>query len=119
MAWASAGVGVCSAEVAANVMCGGPLIPDVVLFGGAVHSSNLARAVAAVRSSPLLFVVGTALDASPTADLPLLAAANGSRVIEINTEPTRLTNVIPNSLLLQGDAQDVLCRLYSATSAGL
>ena len=104
--------GVCSATVADSVMCGGPLIPNVVLFGGAVRSSDLAAAVKAVRSAPLLFVVGTALDASPTADLPLLAAANGTRVVEINIEPTRLTNIIPNSILLQGDAQDVLPQLY-------
>ncbi len=71
--------------------CGALLRPNVVWFGEALPAETLEQATAASSSCDLMFVIGTSAYVQPAASLPLLAAQNGAKIIEINPEPTPLS----------------------------
>ncbi len=71
--------------------CGGPLRPDVVLFGENLQEKNLRAAQEAAAGSEIFFSIGTSSLVEPAASLPFLAKANGSYVVEINSEETPLS----------------------------
>lgn len=71
--------------------CGGPLRPDVVLFGENLEEKKLRAAQEAAAGSEIFFSVGTSSLVEPAASLPFLAKGNGSYVVEINSEETPLS----------------------------
>jgi NAD-dependent deacetylase len=90
--------------------CGGLLRPDVVLFGEWVAPDRLARATALASTCEVLLVAGSAMDVSPAADLPRLAAAAGATVIEVKHAPSRLHQAL-GTCHLPGAAETLLPRL--------
>jgi NAD-dependent deacetylase len=72
--------------------CGGLIRPNVVWFGEALPDLAWQRSVEAVTNADLVVVVGTSSIVYPAAGLPELALANGIPVIEVNPEPTPLSN---------------------------
>ncbi|MEW6734754.1 MAG: NAD-dependent deacylase [Acidobacteriota bacterium] len=81
--------------------------PDVVLFGEQLKLKVVAELTNWQNSLDLLLVVGTSAEVFPAAALPHTVKALGACVIEINTEPTRITNSLTNCFL-QGNAEIVL-----------
>ena len=71
--------------------CGAHLRPDVVWFHEALPQETLDRAMAAAASCQVFFSIGTSTVVSPAADLPFIAIRNGAVIVEINPEPTPLT----------------------------
>ncbi len=71
--------------------CGGPLRPDVVLFGENLQEKNLRAAQEAAAGCEIFFSIATSSLVEPAASLPFLAKANGSYVVEINSEETPLS----------------------------
>jgi len=71
--------------------CGGLLRPDVVWFGESLPRTELEAGVNASRTAHVYFSIGTSGVVQPAASLAYAARNNGSVVIEINAEPTRLT----------------------------
>jgi NAD-dependent deacetylase len=71
--------------------CGGQLRPDVVLYGENLDETNLRKAQEAAASCEIFFSIGTSSIVEPVASLPYLAKANGSYVVEINSEETPLS----------------------------
>ncbi len=71
--------------------CGAPLRPGVVWFGEPLPEAALERATRAAGSCDLVFSVGTSTLVYPAAELAWIAARNGAVVVEINPEPTPLT----------------------------
>jgi NAD-dependent deacetylase len=80
------------------LICGGPLRPDVVLFGESLDEKNLRAAQEAAAGSEIFFSVGTSALVEPAASLPFLAKGNGAYVVEINPEETSLTQHADESL---------------------
>lgn len=80
--------------------CGGPLKPSAVLFGEAIPPDAARDAAAAVSGCKVLLVVGTSATVRPAADLPRLARAAGATIIEVNLEPTPLTDRTSDVILL-------------------
>lgn len=78
--------------------CGGLMRPGVVWFGEALPSEALEVAFEAVRRAQVFLVLGTSAVVFPAAGLPRVALEQGSRVIEINLEPTELTSLAQISL---------------------
>jgi NAD-dependent deacetylase len=74
------------------VLCGGLIRPDIVWFGEPLPDGPWRAAVHAVRSADVLVVVGTSGIVYPAADLPDLALAVGAAVVEVNPEPTPLSD---------------------------
>lgn len=96
-------------EIPPKCACGGTLRPDVVWFGEALPQEVLYQAIQAAQSCDFLLSVGTSALVQPAASLPLLALRNGAFVVEINPEPTLLTERVDESI--RGKAGQVLPRL--------
>lgn len=78
--------------------CGGLIRPNVVWFGEPLPDAAWQRSLAAVTFADVLVVVGTSSVVYPAAGLPELALAKGTAVIEINPEPTPLSDLATISL---------------------
>ena len=71
--------------------CGGRIRPGIVWFGEQLPDEPWRAAIEAVATADLLVVVGTSGLVYPAAGLPEVALAHGVVVIEVNPEPTPLT----------------------------
>jgi NAD-dependent deacetylase len=92
--------------------CGGIVRPHIVWFGEALDASVVGAAYAASRASDVMVVVGTSAIVYPAAALPLAAAEAGAAVIEINPEPTPLTERA--GISLRGKAGEILPMIDAA-----
>jgi NAD-dependent deacetylase len=78
--------------------CGGHIRPNVVWFGEMLPEDAWQHSVEAVNAADVVIVVGTSGIVYPAAGLPEMALANGTAVVEVNPEPTPLTNSATLSL---------------------
>jgi NAD-dependent deacetylase len=92
--------------------CGGTIRPDVVWFGEMLPEDQWNLAVRAAESSDVFFSIGTSAVVYPAASLPLLAKQRGALLVEINPEPTPVTERADE--FLQGQAGTILPELVSA-----
>jgi NAD-dependent deacetylase len=74
--------------------CGGYLRPGVVWFGEQLDYDDWKRAVAAATKCDVLFTVGTSSLVQPAASIPLGAHRAGAYVVEVNPEPTSISDRI-------------------------
>jgi len=95
-------------------VCGSPLRPDVVWFGEMLPEGAVERAWTLAAECGVLLLVGTSGTVWPAAELPHVAQRVGARVIEVNPEPSELTEVA--SVFLQGRAGEVLPALVRAVA---
>ena len=91
------------------VGCGAPMRPDVVLFGEIVPANVFERAAEGARRSDLCFAVGTSAVVYPAAGLPEIAKRAGAFLVEINPEPTPLSDLC--DVTLEGRAGELLPQL--------
>lgn len=80
-------------ESVPNCECGGKIRPDVVWFGEMLPQNVIQEAYRATERSALFFSIGTSALVQPAASLPLLAQHRGAYLVEINIEPTVLTDL--------------------------
>ncbi len=73
--------------------CGGRLRPDVVWFGEQLPEGVFEAAAEATRSANLFLAVGTSATVYPAAGLIEIASRSGALVIEVNVEPTPLSDL--------------------------
>ena len=92
--------------------CGGLLRPDVIWFGEALPRDQLEAAVEAARACEVFFSIGTSGVVQPAASLAFAAHNRGAAVIEINAEPTPLTQKA--DYVLPGKSGEILPRLVQA-----
>lgn len=71
--------------------CGGLLRPDVVWFGESLPPDLVARSLEAVDACDVLLVAGTSSLVQPAASFADVTLNRGNPVIEVNLEPTPLT----------------------------
>ena len=90
--------------------CGGIFRPDCVFFGETIPYDALQRSQQISASCDVMFVIGTSALVQPAAYMPVIAKQNGAKIIEINPEPTPLTESISDIPLL-GKAGDVITQL--------
>ena len=92
--------------------CGALLRPDVVWFGAAIPRAAQRQADAAAAACDVFLSIGTAAAVYPAAGLAAWAASCGSKIIEINLEPTGLTELA--DIALHGPAGQLLPSLIAA-----
>jgi NAD-dependent deacetylase len=78
--------------------CGAFLRPDVVWFEETLPDEALARAERAARDCDVLLVIGTTAEVYPAAMLPTYARHHGAAIVEINPNPTRLSDRVDYAL---------------------
>lgn len=78
--------------------CGGLIRPGIVWFGEQLPDEQWQAGVHAVGTADLVVVVGTSGLVYPAAALPEIALANGATVIEVNPEPTPMSDSVTVSI---------------------
>lgn len=74
--------------VATCASCGGPVKPDVVLFGELLPESAMARAQQLAERAELMLCIGSSLAVYPVAGLPRLTLERGGRLAIVTKGPT-------------------------------
>jgi NAD-dependent deacetylase len=92
--------------------CGALLRPHVVWFGEMLDRKVLEKAFTLSAACRVMLVVGTSAYVQPAASLPLTAVQAGAGLIEINPEPTPLTEM--SHLFLRGKSGEILPALEAA-----
>jgi NAD-dependent deacetylase len=86
--------------------CGGNLRPDVVLFGEMLPAGAFESAAMKAETCELCFVIGTSAVVYPAASIPEIARSASAYVVEVNPEPTPLSNLCDE--VLTGKAGEIL-----------
>jgi NAD-dependent deacetylase len=86
--------------------CGGLVRPDVVWFGEVLPEDEWNASVRVAESADVFLSVGTSAVVYPAASLPMMAKRRGAFLVEVNPEPTALTEYADE--FLQGPAGVIL-----------
>jgi NAD-dependent deacetylase len=97
-------------EIPPKCTCGKILKPDVIFFGEPIPGEALKESYGLAAACRALLVVGTSAEVAPANTIPYTAKMAGAKVIEINLEPTMLTETVTD-IFLQGKASEVITRL--------
>jgi NAD-dependent deacetylase len=97
------------------VECGGPLKPDVVLFGEMLPAHALGCAQELCEGADALLCIGSSLEVHPVAGLPLLTLRGGGSVAILTAGPTPLD--AQATVRLSGDVVEELQALAAALGA--
>lgn len=95
--------------------CTGLIRPDVVWFGEMLPEDEWNGASRAIEAADVLLSIGTSGVVYPAASLPLLAKRTGRFIVEINPDPTPLTDIA--DAFLQGKAGEILPALLDHVKA--
>ncbi len=74
--------------------CGGPIRPDVVLFGEGIPAEAYSIAFDAAAKCDLMVVVGTSATVAPASHLPLIAKRRGAHIVEINPVASEVSDQV-------------------------
>ena len=85
---------------------------DGVMFGEPIPPYALERCAAETRRADLFMIIGTTAQVYPAAEYPQLAVRRGVPLIEIDPDPTALTDLA--TVVLRGPAGELLPRLAEA-----
>ena len=79
--------------------CSGILKPDFVFFKEPIPADAFEKSIQLMQNADALLIIGTTGEIMPASELPFLAKQNGSKIIEINIEPSNFTNNITDIFL--------------------
>ncbi len=91
--------------------CGGPLKPDVILFGEQLPVHPLFESRTATAQADTILVVGSSLEVTPISDLPHDALQNGSKLIIVNYQETYLDEKA--DVVIHEDVTEILPQIVS------
>jgi NAD-dependent deacetylase len=92
--------------------CGGPVKPDVVLFGELLPEEAMARATELAEAADLMLCVGSSLAVYPVAGLPQLTLERGGSVAIVTKGETPYDG--DAELKLEGEVDEELAALVEA-----
>jgi NAD-dependent deacetylase len=93
-------------------VCGGPLRPEVVLFGEPLSEQAMARARELCAGADLILCIGSSLEVQPVGALPLLTREAGGAIAILTQGRTPLDRLA--AVRLGGDIVDELQALIAA-----
>jgi len=91
-------------------MCNGILKPDFVFFGEMIPYQVAVQSELEAQKADLMLIIGSTGEVYPAAAIPERAATYGSKIVEINIEPSNYTKHITD-IFLQGKATEVMGQL--------
>jgi len=101
-----------AAGVAICAECGGPVKPDVVLFGELLPEAAMVRAQELAEAAELMLCVGSSLAVYPVAGLPELTLERGGRLAIVTQGPTPYDELA--AVKLEGEVDEELTALLAA-----
>jgi NAD-dependent deacetylase len=93
-------------------VCGGPLRPEVVLFGEELSERAMSRARDLCANASLIMCIGSSLEVQPVGALPLLTHESGGAIAILTEGPTPLDGLA--AVRLGGDIVEELQALTTA-----
>jgi NAD-dependent deacetylase len=93
-------------------ICGGPLRPDIVLFGEPLSEQAMSRARELCAGASLIICIGSSLEVQPVGELPLLTLQAGGAIAIVTQSETPLDELA--AVRLNGDVVEELQALTSA-----
>jgi NAD-dependent deacetylase len=87
-------------------ICGSRFRIDIVFFGEMLPQDELTRAYKLLDNCKVLLVVGSSLIVYPAAALPLYAKERGAKLLEVNSEPSALSDLCDYKII--GKAGEIL-----------
>jgi len=99
-------------EIPPKCTCKGLLRPDCVFFGEQIPQQALIRSRAESEKCDIMLTIGTSATVQPAAMMPQIAKRSGSIIIEINPEPTPLTDYV-SDYFLKGQAGQIMNKLIN------
>ncbi len=96
-------------EIPPRCSCGALLRPNVVWFGEPLDMPTLTEACRRAEESDLHIIVGTSGVVYPAAFVPIHARKGEAYILEVNTEPSSLTEIVNE--FIQGPSGQVLPEL--------
>ncbi|MGC9195077.1 MAG: SIR2 family NAD-dependent protein deacylase [Syntrophobacteraceae bacterium] len=104
------------AKLPPRCACGGPIRPDVVLFGEGIPESVYLRAFEAASRCDLMIVAGTSASVAPASDLPLVAKRGGASIVEINPNASDLPPELSDLRIIQtaGEAFTNIMKVFNS-----
>ena len=97
--------------------CSSLLKPDVVFFGEPIPWEAQIRSLKETKSCSAMLVIGTSAVIYPAASIPITAKERSAIIIEINKEPTPLTNQI-SDYLISGSASEIIPAIVEEVKRG-
>jgi len=95
--------------------CQGLLKPDFVFFGEPIPEEAIQQSMAEARKADVMLIIGSTGEVFPASQIPEMAYQYGSKLIEINIEPSNYTRTL-KPLFLRGSAGEVLQQLMHLMS---
>lgn len=83
--------------------------PDIVWFGDSLNREVIMRAQAALTTCDLLVSIGTSAVVYPAAGLPVLAKQAGALCVEVNPEPTQMSDLY--DVCLRSSASEAVAQM--------
>lgn len=103
-------------QIPPKCSCGKILKPDVVFFGEPIPRKALEESFELATSCSALMILGTSGEVAPANTIPETAKRVGATIIEVNVEPTVLTQYLTD-VFLQGKAGEVVGKLVKEVEA--
>jgi NAD-dependent deacetylase len=97
-------------QIPPKCSCGKILKPDVVFFGEPIPIRALQESYELASTCKALLILGTSGEVAPANTIPETAKKAGATIIEVNIEPTLLTNYLTD-IFLQGKASEMVTEL--------
>ncbi len=97
-------------QIPPKCSCGKVLKPDVVFFGEPIPIRALQESFELASTCKALLILGTSGEVAPANTIPETAKRAGATIIEVNVEPTVLTNYLTD-IFLQGKASEMVTEL--------
>ncbi|OGL44795.1 MAG: NAD-dependent deacylase [Candidatus Schekmanbacteria bacterium RBG_16_38_11] len=95
--------------------CGAILRPHIVWFGESLDMEDIQTSYEAIGKCDLFFTIGTSVVVQPAASFAMMAKSMGAYVVEINKDPTPVSEQVDVSLL--GKAGEILPELEKELSS--
>jgi len=96
--------------------CRGLLKPNFVFFGEPIPEPANSQSFAEAEKADVFIVIGTTGEIHPASLIPVVAKRNGTKIIEINIEPSNYTRNVTD-LFLQGKATEMMRAIVNALSS--
>ncbi len=90
--------------------CRGVLKPDFVFFGEAIPQKVAMESEKEARKADLMLIIGSTGEVYPAAMIPETAFHHGSKIVEINIEPSNYTHSITH-IFLRGRATEIVSKI--------
>jgi len=100
-------------------VCGGPIRPDIILFGEGIPPEAYSTSFDAAERCDLMLVVGTSASVAPASQLPLIAKRRGAHVLEINPVASELSGRVTELHIMEAASTAFrnIMRIVKSTNA--